>query len=322
MPTEKKRPLALKTRMMGVLRVFIARVPTPIGNYFADRLGDLVYVYARKSRRNAIRNMSHVLGPRAPKELLKRAVHGVFHNVMRNYFDLCRAPEMRDSDIDRQVDFDERGWRKVMDLQKSGRGVILVTAHFGSFDMMTQVIARRGLPLTALIARVKPAWLSDFISQLRGARGLELLYVDEEEGSGLNLAALKNAVGTLRRGGMLGVLVDRNLEQQGVTIQFFGQDTVVASGVAKMALRTRAVVVPSICLRLPRGRYKLIFSQPIEPSGSTNNEADVKALLTFIFSYFERYIRRYPEQWVLLQSVWHSQESGVGNQESVLLSDP
>jgi KDO2-lipid IV(A) lauroyltransferase len=279
-----------------------------VGNFLADRFGDAVYHYARKSRRHAISNMSHVLGPGATRERLRKPVHGVFRNVMRNYFDLCRAPEMRDADIDRLVEFDERGWQKIVDYQKAGRGVILVTAHFGSFDMMTQVIARRGLPLTALIARVKPAWLSDFISHLRGWRGMDLLFVDEEEGSGVNLSALKNAIATLRGGGMLGVLVDRNMEQQGVSIPFFGEQTKMAAGVAKMALRTRAVVVPSICLRLPRGRYSLTFAQPIEPTGSASNEEDVKALLTGIFSHFERYIRRYPEQWVLLQSAWREDE--------------
>jgi KDO2-lipid IV(A) lauroyltransferase len=171
--------------------------------------------------------------------------------------------------------------------------------------MMTQVIARRGRPLTTLVARVKPAWLSDFITNLRGARGLGLLLVEEEEGSGLNIGALKGAISILRKGGMLGVLVDRNMETQGMPIRFFGRSTAVAPGVAKMAMRTRAVIVPSICLRLSRGRYSLTFAEPIEPKGSASNEKDVKALLTEIFSVFERYIGEYPEQWVLLQSEWH-----------------
>jgi lauroyl/myristoyl acyltransferase len=300
----QQRPLSAKTRMMDVLRLFIERIPTPLGNFLADRLGDIVYMYAARSRRHAISNMAHVLGPGASRKELKRAVHGIFHNVMRNYFDLCRASNMKDSEIDRLVDFDEKGWERVVALQKEGRGVILATLHFGSFDIMTQVITRRGLPVSTIISRVKPAWLSDFISSLRGARGLELLLVDEEEGVGLNFGALKKSVNILRKGGMLGVASDRNLEAQGVTLRFFGKDTVVAPGVAKMALRTRAAIIPSICLRLPKNRYSLIFKDPIEPVGSSADDDAVKAILSSIFSCFEYYIRRYPEQWVLLQSVW------------------
>jgi lauroyl/myristoyl acyltransferase len=291
--------------MMGVLRIFIARLPAPIGNPLADRFGDIVYTFAGKSRRNAIRNARHVLGPRASNKRIRRVVHGVFHNVMRNYYDLCRAPDMRDEEIDRMVDFDSEGWKRIIALHEQKRGVILVTAHFGSFDMMTQVIARRGLPLTALIARVKPAWLSDFITALRAARGMDTLLVDEEEGSGLNLGALKRCIQILRGGNMIGVIADRNLEAQGVNIPFFGEETVVAAGVAKMAIRTRSVVIPTFCYRLPGNRYSLTFEDSIEPPSSSSDE-DVKALLTTIFGRMEYHIKRNPEQWILLQPVWRS----------------
>jgi lauroyl/myristoyl acyltransferase len=289
--------------MMGVLRVVVARLPAPVGNQLADRLGDIVYRSAGKSRRYAISNMRHVHGPGASKDVLRKSVRGIFRNVMRNYYDLCRAPDMTDAQIDRLVDFDQEGWDKIMALQRQGRGVLLVSAHFGSFDMMTQVVARRGLPLTALIARIKPAWLSDFVTNLRADRGLDMLLVDEEEGSGLNLAALKRCIEILRGGGMIGVLADRNLEPQGVTIPFFGCETRVAAGVAKMALRTRSVIVQGFCYRLPRNRYKLVFEEPIDPGPGSDDDA-VKALLMRIFARFEHHIGRNPEQWVILQPVW------------------
>ena len=301
---EEARPPGFKTRSMGVLRFIIARIPTRLGNYLADRAGFIVYSFAFKSRHHAISNMAHVLGPGTPRRRHKAVVRGVFRNVMRNYFDLFRAPDMRDEEIDRLVDFDEEGWKRVVAFQESGRAVVLVTAHFGSFDMMTHVISRRAPGLVTLIARVKPAWLSDFIIQLRGARGLKMSLVDEDEGSGTNLGALKNSMTILRHGGLLGVMADRNMESKGVTIKFFGYDTVVAPGVAKIALRTKAAVVPTLCYRLPGDRYSLRFEQPIEPKGSASNPDDIKALLSTIFACLEEHFGRNPEQWVLLQSVW------------------
>lgn len=304
------RGVATRTRLMHLVRVFIGRLPPFIGNPLADRIGDFVYHAARKSRRNAIDNMRHVLGPNTPKRELKRAVRGIFHNVMRNYFDLCRAPDMSDAEIDRIVGFDWGAWQKVVELQEKKVGVILVTAHFGSFDMMTQVIHRRGLPLTVLIARIKPAWLSDFVTDLRGNRGLDLIEVEEEEESKLNLGALKKCVGILRSGGMLGVVADRNIEPNGVHINFFGYDTVVAAGVAKMAIRSKAVVIPSLCYRLPKNKYSLVFTEPIQPPNTGSSEQDVRTLLTTIFSRFEYHIARNPEQWVILQPVWKPTPAG------------
>jgi Kdo2-lipid IVA lauroyltransferase/acyltransferase len=289
--------------MMKVARVFIARIPPSIGHPLAATLGELVYRFARKSRQAAISNLGHVMGP-VPKRVLKKTVRHVFHNVMRNYYELCRAPDMTDADIDRMIDFDERGWQRIMDIHNQGRGVLMVSGHLGSFDMVTQVLARHGMPVTALIAQIKPAWLSDFITDLRAARGLGLLLVDEEEGSGVNLTALKQSINILRNNGALGVVVDRNMEQRGVKIPFFGYDTIVAAGVAKMALRTRSPVVVGIARRLNNYRFSLTFEEPIEPVGSASNEDDVRAILTKIFSLLERHIAQNPEQWVLLQPVW------------------
>ena len=288
---------------MGVLRVFIARIPNAIGNPLADRIGDIVYRYATKSRRYATANVRQVMGPGASRQEVRQVVHGIFHNVMRSYYDLCRAPDMRDEEIDRVVDFDEQGWQRVLALHEQQRGVILVTAHFGSFDMMTHVITRRGLPLAALIARVRPAWLSDFVTILRAARGIEMLMVGEEESGGLNLGALKRCVQILRGGGTVGLIADRNLEAQGVPIRFFGRETLVAAGVAKMAIRTRSVIVPTFCYRLPGNRYSLTFEDSIEPPPTPSDQA-VTGLLAAIFGRMEYHIRRKPDQWVLLQPVW------------------
>ncbi len=302
------RPRRFRTRLMGVLRVFIAAMPPWLGHWVADRWGDLVMRFAHKSRRAAISNMRQVLGP-VPPAVLKKTVRGVFHNAMRSYYDLCRAPNLSDKQIDAMVDFDDAGWKRVLEIHGQGRGIILVSGHFGAFDEITQVVGRRGLPITILIAQIKPAWLSDFITSLRMDRGLRMVLVkEEEEGSGVNLSALKESIRILRRGEVLGVVADRNMEQRGVSIPFFGKEAVVAAGVAKMALRTKSVLVTSFCTRLPHNRYSVTFDEPIEPVGSASNEADIRNLLIQIFSLFERHIRRHPDQWILLQPVWKDEK--------------
>ncbi len=300
---QEDRPHRTRTRLLRVVRIFVARIPPAVGNPIADRVGDLMYYTAGKSRRAAISNLRQVMGP-VPKNDLKRAVRGVFHNVVRNYYDLFRNPDLSDKRLMRSVEVDEAQWERMEAWCRQGRGVILVSPHFGAFDVMSRVLSQRGLHVRFLVAQIRPAWLSDFFTELRASRGVEPLQVSEEEGSLLNIGALKEGLNILRRGGMLGALADRNMEQRGVHLTFFGRDTVVAAGIAKMALRTGAVVVPSICRRLPRNRYQVLLDEPIEATGSSSNQEDVKVLLSKIFSSFECHIRRNPEQWVLLQRVW------------------
>jgi len=300
--------------MMKVGRVFVARIPPRLGHPLAALLGELVYHAAAKSRRAVISNLSHAMiymtGATPPRRQLKKSVRHVFHNVMRNYYELCRAPDMTDSDIDRLIDFDLQGWKRIEEIHGQGRGVLMVSAHFGSFDMVTQVLARHGLPVTALVAQVKPAWLSDFITDLRADRGLELIMVDEEEGTGVNLGALKQSVTLLRNGGLLGVVADRNLEQRGAKIKFFGYDTIVAAGVAKMAMRTRTPIIIGMARRLDNYRFSLTWDEPIEPDGSASNEEDVRILLQKVFHRLQSHISQNLEQWVILSPVWPASPNG------------
>jgi KDO2-lipid IV(A) lauroyltransferase len=297
--------------MMKVGRIFIARIPPRLGHLVAALLGELIYRFASKSRRAVISNIGHALGHiqgRTSKRQLKKAVRHVFHNVMRNYYELCRAPDMTDEDIDLLIDFDAAGWQRIVDIHAQGRGVLMVSAHFGSFDMVTQVLARHGLPATALVAQIKPAWLSDFITDLRADRGLDLIMVDDVEGSGVNLGALKQSMNLLKKGGLLGVVADRNLEQRGVKIKFFGHDTIVAAGAAKMAMRTHSPIIIGMARRLDNFRFSLTWDEPIEPEGSASNPEDVQVLLQKVFHRLESHISQNPEQWVLLSPVWPDEE--------------
>jgi lauroyl/myristoyl acyltransferase len=308
------RPRGVRTRMMKVARIFIARIPPRLGNAIAAFTGEIIYRFARKSRRAVISNIGHVMAP-VPRRKLKKAVRHVFHNVMRSYYELSRGPSMSEAEIDSIIDFDFVGWQRILDIHAQGRGVIIMTAHYGSFDIISQVLARHGLSVTVIIARVSPEWLSDYVTDLRAARGVQFLLVEEESGSGLNLGALKQSISLLRSGGVLAVLADRNMEQRGVTIPFFGYDTVVAPGVAKMALRTGSPVVVAIARRLEDYRFSVTFDEPIEPQGSASNPDDIRELLTKVFAQLEAHIRVNPEQWVLLQHVWPPNNAGSDSHE-------
>jgi KDO2-lipid IV(A) lauroyltransferase len=301
--------------MMKVARIFIARIPPRMGHALSAFIGEIIYRFAGKSRRAAISNIGHVLAP-IPRRKLKKAVRHVFHNVMRSYYELSRGPSLSEAELDRLVDFDHEGWQRMLDLHNQGRGVIIASAHFGSFDIISQVLARHGLPITVLVARVTPQWLSDYVTDLRAARGVKFILVEEEGAGGLNLGALKESIGLLRSGGVLAVMVDRNMEQRGVTIPFFGYDTVVAPGVAKMALRTNTPVVVAIARRLDNYRFSVTFDPPIEPDGSASNPDDIRQFLVKIFARLQGHIEVNPEQWVLLQHVWPPKDDPARREEA------
>jgi KDO2-lipid IV(A) lauroyltransferase len=110
----------------------------------------------------------------------------------------------------------------------------------------------------------------------------------------------------LRAGRTVGVLADRNVSVEGnsgVQVSFFGHDTVMSSAVARLALRSKALIVPCFCYREGR-KYIVQIEPPITPTTSDQPEHDVATLTRKVAAVYEKYIERHPEQWLLLSPVW------------------
>src|SRR4051812_28314332 len=111
----------MTVRLLIIAQWIVARLPVSLGNWIADRLGDLIGLIARRSLCVARSNMRHVLGPDAPERAVRRAARGVFRNVARNYYDLLRVGHMSDEDLDRMMHFDQEGLAAVRRLADEGQ---------------------------------------------------------------------------------------------------------------------------------------------------------------------------------------------------------
>ncbi|MGI8588880.1 MAG: lysophospholipid acyltransferase family protein [Chloroflexia bacterium] len=286
------------TRLLKLLQWLAAHVPIRLGNWIADRVGEVVSLVGRRSWCAVCSNMGHVLGPHVSERQVRRSARQVFRNSIRNYYDLLRVGRLSDEKLDQIVDFDRDSLAMVQQLAAEGKGILVVTPHWGAFDITSRVLVRHGLPISFLVARYRPAVVSEWLNRLRSQRGLEMIWIDE------GLTSLKKTLQALRAGRLVGLLPDRNMDHTGITIPFFGDTTVVATGLAKMALRSHAPIVPGFCLRLKQNRYMVFFTQPIYPPREGDEPARIRAVTNAVFAAFEKQIGLYPDQWVLLQPVW------------------
>ncbi|GAF91719.1 unnamed protein product, partial [marine sediment metagenome] len=132
----------------------IAYLPTKVGYLIARLTADTVYICWPSLRAAIAANLRPVLGPEVDNATLKRVVRGVIRNVAKNYFDLIHLPHMKLDDIDSRIT--THGWHNFEDAFNRGKGVILVTAHLGSFDMAGQILAARSAKVTVLVEALKP----------------------------------------------------------------------------------------------------------------------------------------------------------------------
>jgi len=274
----------------------IARLPTKVGYLIARLTADTVYIFQPSLRAAVAANMRRVLGPEIDNTILKRAVRGVLRNAAKNYFDLIHLPYMKLNDIDSCIT--AHGWHNFEDAMSRGKGVILVTAHLGSFDMAGQILAARSAKVTALVETLKPAALLSHVIALRKSKGLTYMPVQ--------LGVLRAVIQSLRRGEAVVLVCDRDMGNDSFKSKFFGKETTLPAGAVRIAMRTGAAVVPVFNLRRGDGRYDAYFEPALNiiPSG----DDAVARNMEQVIAVMEKYIRTSPEQWVVLSPIWQSEQ--------------
>lgn len=286
----------MTVRLLRLLRVLISWLPTWMGYALCGLAGNLSYRYAKGSRAACEANMRHVLGPNVSAPRLKRTVRAVFRNNVRNYYELARLPRLPLDEIMRRATINEQQWEAIIGPVRQGKGVIIASAHFGSFEMVSQTLIAKSLEVTFLIAHFRPQAVSEFVTSLRESQGLRLM----ETGPSVLLHAARE----LKAGRIVGILADRNVEQHGVELPFFGDPAIIPTGPARLALQTGAIIVPCFCVRLSNERYAVAVDEPIIPVRTGNTEADSTAIMARVVAAYERHIGAHPQQWVLFKPVW------------------
>lgn len=266
-------------------------LPKKVGYLVAYLIADIIYISSPRLRAAVADNMKHVLGPQVDNATLKQAVRGVLRNTAKNYFDLIKIPRIKLDDIERSITI--HGWHHFEQALKRGKGVILVTAHLGSFDMCAQVLVAHSVKGMVPVERLEPESLLRHVTSLRASKGLNFVPVGH--------GASKGIMQSLRHGEVVLLAGDRDIREDGLKSKFFGEETTMPAGAVRLAMRTEAAVVPVFNIRRG-GRYDVYFEPAIEIV-SAGNETLARNMEQVI-AVMEKYIRICPEQWVILSHVW------------------
>ncbi len=282
----------VKYYLFLLAELVLSPLPTRIGYVVADATADIVYLLYPRLRAAMADNLRHVMGPEADDAAIRSAARRVLRNLARNYFDLIKLPRWKPEDIQRLVS--AHNVQYLVDAVAKGKGVVLVTAHFGSFDMAVQVLAARSVQTNILVEALKPERLLDHVVSLRKSQGLNVIPARS--------GALQAVLRALRRGEMVLFACDRDLTGDSPKALFFGQETGVPDIAVRMALRTGAVIVPVFNRRRDDNRYDVFVEPPIEVD--RNGIGAAAEYTRQIVQVMEKHIRSCPEQWVVLEPIW------------------
>ena len=192
-----------------------------------------------------------------------------------------------------------RGVEHLEQCLRTGQGAVLVTAHCGNWEWLNLALAARGTPLTIAVRALEDPRFDSIVCSIRERFGSRS--IARGEGAGRALLA------ALRKGAVIGLLIDQDIDAPGCFVEFFGRPAWTPTGAAALARHLKRPIVVAFAARRSDGTMVLAFDEPIHPVLSGDREADARALTARLTARIEQQIRSYPEQWVWMHRRWRRQ---------------
>ncbi len=164
--------------------------------------------------------------------------------------------------------------------------------------MAVQGIAAAGISMLGLTEPLQPRALSDFTHRLRSQHGHKYRTT--------GYRALKETIRHIKQGGIVAILLDRDVGGTGAPMQLCGAETRIPLGGISLALRTDSYLIPAWAWRIPGYRFRIRIGPPLEPVRSGNFDEDVRTNAQRLLDLFEEHLRSDPGQWAVLEEIWHT----------------
>jgi Kdo2-lipid IVA lauroyltransferase/acyltransferase len=280
-------------KILGIL-------PRPLARAFAIGIGQAVYLLHVRLRQVGLRNLELAFPEKSIAER-KRILRGEFTSLGRQLAELCQFPRYTLDNIEEVVVYD--GLENYERAYARGKGVLFLTAHFGGWELSAFAHSLHGHWLNVVMRPMDNEYLDRLIQSYRTMHGNRT--VDKDD-------FVRGLLAAMKAGETVGILMDTNMTPpQGVFVNFFGIPACTASGLARIALRTDAAVVPGFTIWDDKlGKYLLRFDPALELIRTGELEADIVANTQQFTRVIEDYVRKYPEQWLWVHRRWKTRPEG------------
>jgi KDO2-lipid IV(A) lauroyltransferase len=265
-------------------------------------LGNLAYRIMRSRRKMALNNLQAAF-PDWSKEQRETVARGVFINLGCSLAEFMKAPSIGKS---RLADmFEIEGKQYFDEVMSGGKGILLITAHTGNWELAARYISIcLGHPVKVVARNADDQGTTSLVNDIRNQSGYDVM----ARGN-----AAKQILKALKQNIVVGILPDQNAGD--LYVPFFGMECGSVAGPAVLHIRTGAPLLPVFSVRLPNGRHRLEVKPPIVFDRTGDTDTDVKTIMTLIQAEIEAHIRRYPDQWLWIHDRWRSARKR--SQESV-----
>jgi KDO2-lipid IV(A) lauroyltransferase len=271
-------------------QVIALGLPLKLAYGLAVVISDLRYPFAAADRAVLTANLKAIFPAILPRQLRGITLQ-VFRNFAKYLVDFFRFPLLDEKFIRQKVHIENLVY--LDEALKEGKGVIVVSAHLGNWEMGGAVVGRLGYKIAGVALSHTDKRVNDFFINQRKQQGLEVIPFEH---------AVRGSLAVLRNNGILALVADRDFTRNGgVEVDFLGRKAILPRGPAALALKTGAVILPVFMLRNTDDSFTLKIERPIRQS---DRQTDELGLVYVYKAVIEEYVKRYPEQWYFFRRFW------------------
>jgi len=281
-------------RFFHAIVLLLSCVPLPVGRFLGKMLG-LVASLTPFTRPGIVEeSIRRSFDGPFERNRAKRLLRRVYLHFGQMLFEVPHILRLRPDNLDHYVVFEQE--ETLLDAFKRKKGVFILTAHFGNWELMSAAMSIRFGAGAVVVRSIDFAPLERLVNELRSRFGTEAIPKQR---------AMRRLMGVIRVGKGVGILLDQNVDwYEGVFVKFLGRWACTNKGLALMALKTGTPVIPTFSIRQPDGRYRVVFEKEVELIRTGDKVRDVEDNTALFTQAIEKYVLAYPDHWFWFHRRW------------------
>ncbi len=283
---------------------FVGVLPRGLARSAGRLIGTAAFTAFGRLRGVGRSNLQRAFPGLAPRDR-ERILRGVYRRLAEQLAEFCQMPAYTRESLSHAIRYE--GLEHYVQAKERGKGVLELTGHLGAWELSSFYHSLMGFPMGMVIRRLDNPLVDAMVNRIRCMHGNRIFHKDD---------FARGLLSEMRAGGTVGIPMDTNMTPpQGLFVPFFGTLACTASGLARVARKTGAAVLPGFLLWEPReGMYVLHFGPELEVSATGDQEEDALVNTARYTAVIEDYVRRYPDQWLWMHRRWKTRppgESGI-----------
>jgi phosphatidylinositol dimannoside acyltransferase len=299
----------IQFRAFRTMQWLVERLPRRLGYALAVLVARFAFVFARAARARLEANL-RIVQPDLAGGRLRDLVWHNFRNHSKAYADLMRLPVARVEDLRSLLHVE--GIEHLEAARARGRGVLVVSAHMGSWEIAAAIWSATVAPVSLFAEELEPRELYEWYRRTRARLGISVLP--------LTRSGLRQVLQALDNEEMVVTAIDRDILGTGIMVDFFGRPARIPDGPAAIALRKGTPLLPVAVLRLPDDTFQAVGYPPIFAEATGDRAADIRRVTGELVTRLEELIRAHPDQWHMPHQIWAGPPSVEAGERETQLS--